>query len=91
MIGRLPGAGWLAAALSLLFPPQCPGCGAEVSGRSAWCTRCLNELWQPRSLDTAQRGILVGSSAALSTAVANDRTRRRHSLLAERLRREALE
>ena len=38
-----------------------------------------------------QRVILVGSSAALSTAVANDRTRRRHSLLAERLRREALE
>lgn len=36
-----------------------------------------------------QRVILVGSSAALGTAVANDRTRRRHSLLAERLRREA--
>ena len=38
-----------------------------------------------------QRVILVGSSAALSTAVANDRTRRRHSLLAERLRREELQ
>ncbi len=38
-----------------------------------------------------QRVILVGSSAALGTAVANDRTRRRHSLLAERLRREAFE
>lgn len=36
-----------------------------------------------------QRVILVGSSAALGTAVSNDRTRRRHSLLAERLRREA--
>ena len=35
-----------------------------------------------------QRVILVGSSAALGTAVANDRTRRRHSLLAERLRGE---
>lgn len=35
-----------------------------------------------------QRVILVGSSAALGTAVSNDRTRRRHSLLAERLRRE---
>ena len=57
MIGRLPGAGWLAAALSLIFPPQCPGCGAEVAGRSAWCNRCLNELWQPRILDTAERGM----------------------------------
>lgn len=36
-----------------------------------------------------QRVILVGSSAALGTAVSNDRTRRRHSLLAERLRGEA--
>ena len=35
-----------------------------------------------------QRVILVGSSAALGTAVSNDRTRRRHSLLAERLRQE---
>jgi len=35
-----------------------------------------------------QRVILVGTSEALRTAVANDRTRRRHSLLAERLRRE---
>ena len=35
-----------------------------------------------------QRVILVGSSEALGTAVSNDRTRRRHSLLAERLRRE---
>ena len=38
-----------------------------------------------------QRVILVGSSAALGTAVGNDRTRRRHALLAERLRREAME
>ena len=35
-----------------------------------------------------QRVILVGSSAALGTAVSNVRTRRRHSLLAERLRGE---
>ena len=35
-----------------------------------------------------QRVILVGSSAALGTAVSNDRMRRRHSLLAERLRGE---
>ena len=35
-----------------------------------------------------RRVILVGSSAALGTAVGNDRTRRRHSLLAERLRGE---
>ena len=54
---RSGAAAWLEAALSLLFPPQCPGCGVEAPGRSAWCTRCLNELWQPRSLDTAQRGM----------------------------------
>lgn len=35
-----------------------------------------------------QRVILVGSKAALNTALANDRTKRRYSLLAERLRRE---
>lgn len=37
-----------------------------------------------------QRVILVGSKAALNTALANDRTKRRYSLLAERLRRESL-
>ena len=33
-----------------------------------------------------ERVILLGSKAALNTALANDRTRRRYSLLAERLR-----
>jgi len=38
-----------------------------------------------------ERVILLGSKAALNTALANDRTRRRYSLLAERLRKECLE
>lgn len=37
-----------------------------------------------------ERVILLGSKAALNTALANDRTRRRYSLLAERLRGESL-
>ena len=37
-----------------------------------------------------QRVILLGAKAALNTALANDRTRRRYSLLAERLRGEDL-
>lgn len=38
-----------------------------------------------------RRVILVGAKAALHTAVANDRTKKRYSLLAERLRMEILE
>lgn len=37
-----------------------------------------------------ERVILLGTKAALNTALANDRTRRRYSLLAERLRGECL-
>ncbi len=37
-----------------------------------------------------QKVILVGSRAALNTALANDRTRRRYTLLAERLRGDSL-
>jgi exodeoxyribonuclease V alpha subunit len=37
-----------------------------------------------------ERVILLGSKAALNTALANDRTRRRYSLLAERLRGDGL-
>jgi exodeoxyribonuclease V alpha subunit len=37
-----------------------------------------------------ERVILLGSKAALNTALANDRTKRRYSLLAQRLRGEAL-
>jgi exodeoxyribonuclease V alpha subunit len=37
-----------------------------------------------------QRVILLGTKAALNTALANDRTRRRYSLLAERLRGEGM-
>jgi exodeoxyribonuclease V alpha subunit len=35
-----------------------------------------------------QRVILLGSQAALNTAVGNDRTKRRYTLLAERLAQE---
>ena len=89
MSWRLAGAAWLAAALSLIFPPQCPGCGAEVGGRSAWCERCLNELWQPRMLDTAERGmphvedcrVLTGYDGAVRTLL--------HGLKFERRRGDA--
>lgn len=37
-----------------------------------------------------ERVVLLGSKAALNTALANDRTRRRYSLLAERLKGESL-
>jgi exodeoxyribonuclease V alpha subunit len=37
-----------------------------------------------------ERVMLLGTKAALNTALANDRTRRRYSLLAERLRGESL-
>ena len=37
-----------------------------------------------------EKVILVGSKAALNTALANDRTKRRYSLLAERLRCDSL-
>lgn len=37
-----------------------------------------------------EKVILLGSKAALNTALANDRTKRRYSLLADRLRRESL-
>ncbi len=37
-----------------------------------------------------EKVILLGSKAAVHTAVSNDRTRRRYSLLAERLRGDAL-
>ena len=48
---------WLQAALQLLFPLQCPGCGREVGGKGAWCTGCVKELWSPRRLNAAERGM----------------------------------
>ncbi|MHC1759582.1 MAG: ComF family protein [Negativicutes bacterium] len=48
---------WLQAALQLLFPLQCPGCGREVGSKGAWCAGCVEELWSPRRLDVAGRGM----------------------------------
>ncbi len=72
---RFGAAAWLEAALQLLFPPQCPACAAEVGRRDAWCNRCLNELWDPRELDVAQKGmrhvktcqVLTGYGGAVRT------------------------
>ena len=66
---------WLQAALQLLFPLQCPGCGREVGGKGAWCAGCVQELWSPRRLDVAKRGmrhvercqVLTGYQGAVRT------------------------
>lgn len=68
-------AAWLEAGLQLLFPPQCPACGVEVGGRGAWCSRCLNELWDPRQLAVSAKGmrhvktcrVLTGYGGAVRT------------------------
>ena len=73
MTGRRLGKIWLASVLSLLFPPQCPGCGVEVGSRSAWCSGCLQDAWQPRTLDTLAKDmphvdvcqVLVGYDGAV--------------------------
>lgn len=49
--------GWAQAALQLVLPSRCPECGAEVARQGAWCAKCLNELWKPRRLDVAGRGM----------------------------------
>jgi len=54
---RQEAADWANAALQMVFPSRCPGCGAQVVGRDAWCTQCLNELWNPRRLDVVERGM----------------------------------
>jgi len=48
---------WLEAGLQLVFPACCPGCGAEVAQRGAWCRQCLNKLWRPRCLNVTRRGM----------------------------------
>lgn len=54
---RCEANGWLQAAMQLVFPPRCPGCTTQVRRRDAWCANCLNELWNPRRLDVAGRGM----------------------------------
>ena len=66
---------WLEAALQLLFPLRCPECGREVGGKGAWCAGCVQELWSPRRLDVAERGmrhvercqVLTGYQGAVRT------------------------
>ena len=66
---------WLQAALQLLFPLRCPECGREVGSKGAWCAGCVQELWSPRRLDVAKRGmrhvercqVLTGYQGAVRT------------------------
>ena len=66
---------WLQAALQLLFPLRCPECGREVGSKGAWCAGCVQELWSPRRLDVAERGmrhvercqVLTGYQGAVRT------------------------
>ena len=66
---------WLEAALQLLFPMRCPECGREVGSKGAWCAGCVQELWSPRRLDVAERGmrhvercqVLTGYQGAVRT------------------------
>ena len=66
---------WLEAALQLLFPMRCPECGREVGSKGAWCACCVQELWSPRRLDVAERGmrhvercqVLTGYQGAVRT------------------------
>ena len=75
MSWRYGAAVWLEAGLQLLFPPQCPACGGDVGRRDAWCSRCLNELWDPRQLAVNAKGmrhvktcrVLTGYGGAVRT------------------------
>ena len=66
---------WLEAALQLLFPLRFPECGREVGSKGAWCAGCVQELWSPRRLDMAERGmrhvercqVLTGYQGAVRT------------------------
>ncbi len=67
--------GWLQALLQLIFPVRCPGCGIEMESQDAWCKKCLHDLWKPRRLDVAGRGmkhveacqVLTGYGGAVRT------------------------
>lgn len=38
------------AAMALLFPPRCPGCGKSVGKEGRWCRACLGGLWDARQM-----------------------------------------
>ena len=48
---------WTQAALQLVFPCRCPGCGRELAQNGAWCEDCLRDVWKPRRLDVQGRGM----------------------------------
>ena len=48
---------WLQAAMQIVLPLRCPGCGREMEAAGAWCAKCLEEVWKPRRLDVRGRGM----------------------------------
>lgn len=50
---------WVEACLSLIYPPKCPACAAEVSQRGAWCPSCLAAVWAPRELTLSKHSPLL--------------------------------
>ena len=78
--------GWFQAAMQLIFPPRCPGCGTQVRSRDAWCANCLNELWNPRRLDVAGRGMRHVESCQVLTGYSGNVRSLLHGLKFQRRR-----
>lgn len=53
----------LSFLIDLLYPPACPGCGADVPEKGAWCRTCFEETWHPRLLSGSRNGALDGCYA----------------------------